>query len=94
MLLELLDPAGPELARRWVAALLMVDKADRPALVAEIERRVTEAYPPEPGVAEELSVHQPAVQRDGYVEQVTTTYGVAEPMTPAKKPARKRARGA
>ncbi len=91
MLLELLDPAGPELARRLIAALLLVDKADRPALVTEIERRVAKAYPPTPS---ELHVHQPPVQRDGYVEQITTTYALPASKKRTKASPRKRARRA
>jgi hypothetical protein len=51
MLVELLRPAGPDLARRWLAALLMVDEQDRPALVGEVERRVVEAYERSRGLA-------------------------------------------
>lgn len=44
MIVELLQPAGPDLARRWLAALLLVDRADRESLVESIERQVVEAY--------------------------------------------------
>lgn len=98
MLVELLEPAGPDLARRWLAALLLVDSEDRPALVAELERRVAASYAPsarsrsdggpdEPG---EIHVINPPVQRDGFVEQVITTYARVEPAAakPAKQPRR------
>ncbi|GJQ31007.1 MAG: hypothetical protein HBSAPP03_28910 [Phycisphaerae bacterium] len=89
MLVELLEPAGPELARRWLAALLTVDRAARASLVAEIERRVAEAYPPPEGLPAEVTVHHPPVQRDGYIEEVTTTYVVGE-RKPAKRSTRPR----
>lgn len=93
MLLELLHPAGPELARRWLAALLLVDRADREALVAEIERRVSAAYPPAPSLDAELHHRSPPVQRDGFVEEVETTY-VAVPRPVARRSAETRKRRA
>ncbi|MEM1071533.1 MAG: hypothetical protein AAGB48_01175 [Planctomycetota bacterium] len=44
MLLELLRPAGPEVARRWVAALTLVPEADRDAVVAAVEKQIREEY--------------------------------------------------
>lgn len=73
MLVELLQPAGPRLARRWLKALLSVDRGRRAALVEEVERRV--GLTRESTVSEIEIVHPP-VQRDGYVEQTTTTYAV------------------
>lgn len=95
MLVELLEPAGPDLARRWLAALLLVDREDRPALVAEIERRVVAAYAPRAAAQAapprtELSVISPPVQHAGYVEQVITTYEAAPLAEP--KPARAKRR--
>lgn len=98
MLVELLEPAGPDLARRWLAALLLVDREDRPELVAEMERRVVARYAPvarrerraAPDGEGEIHVVNPPVQREGYVEQVITTYA-SEP--PAAKPARQARRG-
>ncbi|CAG0956125.1 hypothetical protein PHYC_00474 [Phycisphaerales bacterium] len=75
-LIELLQPAGPALARRWLAALLHIDRAQRGAVVEEFERRV--------GIvpnADRLDIVHPPVQRDGYVEQVTTTYAIDTPRT-------------
>lgn len=71
MLVELLQPAGPDLARRWLAALLTVDRAEREALVAEVERRVAERCG---APAPEITVVHPPAQREGYVEEVTVTY--------------------
>lgn len=86
MLVELLQPLGPELARRWVAALMMVARDEREAMVAAIERRIVELYgpgagrrPTPAGETRELRVVQPPVQRDGYVEQVEATYEVVTP---------------
>ncbi|MDX2148660.1 MAG: hypothetical protein SFZ23_14195 [Planctomycetota bacterium] len=44
MLVELLQPVGIELARRWLAALLLVDREEREQVVATIERRIVELY--------------------------------------------------
>jgi hypothetical protein len=44
MLVELLQPTGPELARRWVSLLLQVPRAERAAMVDAVARRVAEVY--------------------------------------------------
>jgi hypothetical protein len=44
MLVELLRPATPELARRWVAALLLVPESERAAVVESIESRIVDTY--------------------------------------------------
>lgn len=58
LLIELMRPCGTELARRWVAALLLVPPEEREALVREVERRVVEAFadraPEDFGKASEL----------------------------------------
>jgi hypothetical protein len=69
LLIEFLQPVGPELVRRWVAILAAVDPADRGALVAELERRVSAT-----AAASEIRVVHPPVLRKGYVEQVEVTY--------------------
>jgi len=76
LLTELLRPAGPELARRWLAALLLVPEEERAGLVAEIERRIVRTYAEDDRDAIEMHVVSPPVQRDGYVEQIHTTYEV------------------
>lgn len=80
MLIELLRPAGPELGRRWLAALLLVPEGERERLVQEIERRIVEAYASgqdaQAGRPVEMHVVSPPVQRDGYIEQIHTTYEV------------------
>ena len=40
MLIELLRPAGPALARRWLAALLLAPESDREAIVESVEQRM------------------------------------------------------
>ncbi len=82
MLVELLQPLGPELVRRWVAVLLLVDRDEREAMVEMMERRVVELYGSArgPGSASEaappreITVTHPPKQRDGYVEQEFVTY--------------------
>ncbi len=44
-IVELLKPAGPDLARRWLAALLLVPVEERGAVVASIEAAVVRQYP-------------------------------------------------
>ena len=77
LLIELLQPAGPDLARRWLAALMLVPREEREALVEEIEAKIAEVYAGDTNVhRDEVEVHVTglAVQKDGYVEQVTRTY--------------------
>jgi len=98
MLIELLRPAGPDMARRWLAALLMVDASDRAQLVAEVERRVAATYGRQrPGLGSsaaeavrEVKITHPPVQREGYVEQTTVIYADPEKGGPARKPRRSR----
>lgn len=44
MLTELLQPTGPDLARRWLAALMLVPREEREAVVSEVERSIVEEY--------------------------------------------------
>jgi hypothetical protein len=86
MLIELLQPTGPDLARRWLAALLLVPREDRPDVVASVEDRIASLYTDDASTAEvdesreprEVEVVHPPVQHDGYVEQVRTTYAVED----------------
>ncbi|MCC6427411.1 MAG: hypothetical protein IT435_11390 [Phycisphaerales bacterium] len=41
----MLQPLGPELVRRWVAALLLVHREDREAVVKAVEQRLSKLYP-------------------------------------------------
>ena len=92
MLVQALRPATPELARRWLAALLIVPEPEREAVVEAVERQIVATYGIEKTARQEeadreVRVVSPPVQREGYVEHVETEYVVREP-----KPARK-ARG-
>lgn len=75
MLVELLRPAGPELGRRWLAALLLAPASEREALVEAVERRMSEEY----GSGGALLLGEPPVQRQGHVEQVVRSYRRAKP---------------
>jgi hypothetical protein len=44
MLVELLKPRSVELARRWVAALMLAPEDEREAIVEEVERRLVHEY--------------------------------------------------
>jgi len=98
MLVELLRPAGAELARRWLACLLLAPEGERRAIVEAVEARVAEQYGPaaDEGQADNAQSSDPQpgdpppgdtqpgdARREGYVEQVVTTYAKAPP-TPRK----------
>ncbi len=99
----MLRTGGTDLARRWVAALMLAPESDRPAIVAEVERRLVTIYA-EPLVQHEdadgsdeaeaadagpvVHVVSPPVQKAGYIEQVERAYAAE---TPGKAKARKRA---
>lgn len=103
MLVELLRPVGPELARRWLAVLALVDPADREALVAELERRAVDQYAPvkreqppktkpkaraiKPSSGEMTLIHPPQ-QKQGYVEIVEVSYTSAKPKPAAAQTGR------
>jgi len=86
----LLRPAGTDLARRLVSALLLAPVDDREAIVASIESKLVEMYAPvraagvdapNAGADEEprmMNIIDPPVQRDGFVEQKIHTYEVKE----------------
>lgn len=77
MLVELLRPAGAELGRRWLACLMLAPESEREAIVDSIERRMAELYL-KPGGNRSVSVAHPPEQREGFIEQKFTTYGVKE----------------
>ncbi|MCC6230448.1 MAG: hypothetical protein IT432_14640 [Phycisphaerales bacterium] len=77
MLVELLRPATPELARRWLAALLLVPESERAGVVAAVERQIIATYEHAPhggSNAHEMDLVHPAVAHGDYVEQVVVTY--------------------
>lgn len=106
MLVELLQPLGPELVRRWVATLLMVPRDQREGVVAAVEKRIAEMYEQSWRAGEaaadsinshddlgpEVTIVHPPAQRDGYVEQVVTTYQRAQPAPKAKPASRRKKR--
>lgn len=49
LLAELLRPETVPAVRRWVAALMMVDEADRPGVVESVEARIVARYGAERG---------------------------------------------
>jgi len=49
MIVELMRAGGPDLVRRWVAALLSVPERERRAVVESIEARIAELYHESPG---------------------------------------------
>jgi hypothetical protein len=75
MLVQMLRPAGPDLARRWLAALLVVPPEEREAVVREVEQRVTALYTDTaPAGDAEVHVVHPPHEAGGFIEQVETTY--------------------
>jgi len=48
MLVDLIDPVGAELSRRWLAALLLVPEGEREAVVEAVERRIALEYESRP----------------------------------------------
>ena len=78
MLIELLQPTGPDLARRWLAALLLVPRDDRLSVVESVEQRIASMFEPDAPAEstddDEIDIVFPPVQRKGYVEQTHKTY--------------------
>ena len=93
LLVELLRPGGADLARRWVAALMLVPPEDRLGVVDSIEARIVETYGSVGKADRELDIVHPPVQRAGHVEQVVTTVSIRTAETIEPKP-RARARRA
>lgn len=88
MIVELLRPAGPDLARRWLAALLLVDISDREAVVASIERQVADVY----GVkSTTVSVPLTAQKRSEFLKYGAS--GSSRGTDPRSSPARAGGRG-
>ena len=96
-LIELLRPAGPDLARRWLAALLIVPDEDRTGVVEEVERRVIEVYAEAHAAHVDetlLDIAEPPVQREGFIEQIIRTYARAPRSKDAPRGDRARPRSA
>ncbi len=77
LLVELLRPLTPELARRWLSALLLVPGEERSAVVARVERAIVDAYsgtsslaePIDPRGAREHPIDLPAIPPDDRAEE-------------------------
>ena len=80
MLIELIRPATPDLARRWLASLLNAPEEEREEIVRAIEAKMRETYDDAERERAErrqwLHVSGPEVQKDGYTERVERTYEV------------------
>jgi len=81
-----MKPAGAELSRRWLAALLMVPIDERERVVEAVEKQIVESYEPtsdDPeGAADVVGetlyhVRDEPVQKEGYTEQEIRTYAPA-----------------
>lgn len=44
LLVDLLKPIGPELARRWVAALILIPEEERLAVIESVEAEIVRQY--------------------------------------------------
>lgn len=101
-MVEMLRLGQAEVARRWLAALMLVPASERAGVVAAVERQIVttwasrepaaDAPTHEPDAEREVRVVSPPRQRAGYVEQVETTYVMRE-AKPAKSKARKKRAG-
>jgi hypothetical protein len=65
MLIELIRPAGAELARRWLAALMIAPEDERPGIVDEIESTMVSLYRSGRGVspADDAGVGRSGLER-------------------------------
>ena len=94
MLVELLRAGTPDLARRWVAALLLVPESDRAAVVNAVELRIVTEYGGAPALGPDdeadppmMHVASPPVVKDGHTEQIIRSYS-APPAKPKQRPGR------
>lgn len=80
MLIELLKQETPELARRWLAALMIVPEDERAEVVESVEQRLVEVYADQRNPDDQpiLSYTTPPTQHEGYTETVTRDYANAE----------------
>jgi hypothetical protein len=62
-IIELLRSTGPDLGRRWLAALTLVDPDEREEMVETIERRIAELYAPDDiALGDELDETMPTIE--------------------------------
>ncbi len=87
LLVELLRPATPELARRWLAALLLAPEQDRASIVAAVEQRMSDLYPAQaPDEDTLLHIRSETRRHPTHTETIIRSYGP----TPKPRPSRKR----
>ncbi len=92
MMVEMLRVGSPELIRRWVAALLEVPEAERPAVVRAVTERIRQEYAAESTAGDDapmFHIAEEPVERDGHTEQIIRSYAAPPPPTKAPKPARR-----
>ena len=63
-IVELLRPATPDLARRWLAALTLVPINEREQVVEQIEQRIVELYTDDRHPDDRRSDESPGTQPD------------------------------
>ncbi len=91
LIVQALRPANPELARRWLAALLAVPADEREAVVEAVETQIVSTYGGQAAPEErEIRVVSAPEQREGYVETVERTFTVRE-AKPVHKAVQRRA---
>lgn len=85
LLIELLRPATPELARRWLAALLLAPEHDRLEIVESVEQRMLETYGAHH--ADDTLLHIPSETREHPTHTETTirSYAAPKPRAPRKR---------
>ncbi len=87
-MIELLREGTPDLARRWLAALLLVPANERAGVVAAVEASIVKEYSDGPEEQVVRLLH-PAKLQDGYIEQEIVTYTPA----PSQRPPNRAGRG-
>ncbi|MEM9083806.1 MAG: hypothetical protein AAGB34_09430 [Planctomycetota bacterium] len=94
MMLELMKGGGPELGRRWLAALYRAPAEEREAIVDAIEARILSIYDDErKDQAAETMLHiaEDAVHKEGFTEQVIRSYSAAAASPRATEASERRA---
>jgi|GEM_PF-1403875 len=86
MIVELLRPTGPDLARRWLAALLLVDISDRESVVDSIERQIAETYAP---TVTNVTVPISAQKKAEFLDRGSGKLAAAPSRVPRETPANK-----
>lgn len=86
LLVELLRPATPELARRWLAALLLAPEHEREGIVVAIEKRMHDLYAPaSPDDDTLLHIDSESRSHPTHTETVVRSYAAPKPPSPRKR---------